>query len=87
MRASPARKSSSRSFFRTTRRRRRTAYFAISNAPVNFHDFASLFRDALHTPEALFFDGHISRLYAPDLGRDDFGFAMGPMVGLAVPAD
>jgi len=64
-----------------------TAYLAISNAPVNFHDFANLFRDTLHTPEALFFDGHISRLYAPALGRDDFGFAMGPIVGLAVPAN
>lgn len=65
----------------------KTAYFAISNAAVNFHAFASLFRDGLSTPNALFFDGHISRLYAPELGRDDFGLAMGPMVGLAVPAN
>ena len=65
----------------------KTAYFAISNATVNFYDFARLFRDGLGAPDALFFDGHISRLYAPELGRDDFGFAMGPIVGLVVPAD
>ena len=62
-----------------------TAWFAISAAPVNFARFARLFRDRFETPDALYFDGRISRLYAPDLGRDDFGFAMGPIVGLAVP--
>lgn len=60
------------------------AFFAISNEPVNFTEFAGLFRDALDTPDALYFDGSISRLYAPDLGRNDFGFAMGPMVGTVV---
>ena len=60
------------------------AFFAISNEPVNFTEFAGLFRDALDTPDALYFDGSISRLYAPELGRDDFGFAMGPMVGTVV---
>jgi uncharacterized protein YigE (DUF2233 family) len=60
------------------------AYFAISNEPVNFTEFAGLFRDTLDTPDALYFDGSISRLYAPELGRDDFGFAMGPMVGTVV---
>jgi uncharacterized protein YigE (DUF2233 family) len=64
-----------------------TAYFVISNDAVNFYTFARFFRDALKVPDALFFDGSISRLYAPDLGRDDFGFAMGPMVGVAVPAE
>ena len=61
-----------------------TAIFAISADPVNFTEFASLFRDVLKTPDALYFDGSISRLYAPELGRDDFGFAMGPMVGTVV---
>ena len=60
----------------------RTTYFAISNAPVNFHDFATLFRDTLGTPDALFFDGSVSRLYAPQIGRDDFGFQLGPMVAV-----
>lgn len=64
----------------------KTAYFAISNDPVNFDTFARLFRDGLGAPDALFLDGTISRLYAPDLGRDDFGFQMGPIVGLVVPA-
>ncbi|MGB8621465.1 MAG: phosphodiester glycosidase family protein [Paracoccaceae bacterium] len=56
------------------------AYFAISDAPVTFHEFARLFRDVLHTPNALYLDGNISRLYAPDLGRADGGFPMGPIV-------
>ena len=63
------------------------AQFVISGRPVNFHTFARLFRDELGTPDALFLDGSISRLYAPALGRDDFGFPMGPIVGLVVPAD
>ena len=62
----------------------KTAYFAIANQPVNFTEFAGLFRDALGVPDALYFDGSISRLHAPDLGRTDFGLAMGPMVGTVV---
>lgn len=64
-----------------------TAFFAISDEPVTFHEFARLFRDALAVPNALYFDGNVSRLYAPDLGRDDLGLPMGPMVGLVLPAD
>ena len=60
---------------------------AISNRPVNFHLFARLFRDELKTPNALFMDGKVSRLYAPDLGRHDLGFPMGPMLGVVQPAD
>ena len=61
------------------------AVFAISNDAVNFHSFARLFRDALALPDALYFDGNISRLYAPSLGRHDGGFPMGPMVGTVIP--
>jgi uncharacterized protein YigE (DUF2233 family) len=61
------------------------AVFAISDRPVTFHTFARLFRDHLGLPDALYFDGQISRLYAPELGRDDWGFAMGPIVGLVDP--
>lgn len=61
------------------------AVFAISNDAVNFHSFARLFRDELGLPDALYFDGNISRLYAPQLGRHDGGFPMGPMVGTVVP--
>lgn len=60
------------------------AVFAISNAPVNFHAFARLFRDELQLPNALYFDGNISRLYAPQLDRHDGGFPMGPIVGTVV---
>lgn len=63
-----------------------TAIFAISGAAVNFDSFARLFRDALATPNALFLDGSISRLYAPELGRDDIGFPMGPIIGTVTAA-
>lgn len=61
------------------------AVFVISNDAVNFHAFARLFRDELDLPDALYFDGNISRLYAPSLGRHDGGFPMGPIVGTVVP--
>lgn len=62
-----------------------TAYFVMSDGEVNFHSFGRFFRDVLKVPDALFFDGTISRLYAPELGRDDFGLPMGPIVGLVTP--
>jgi uncharacterized protein YigE (DUF2233 family) len=62
-----------------------TAWFVLSDRAVSFHDFARLFSDGLGAPDALYFDGNISRLYAPELGRDDIGFPMGPMVGLLTP--
>lgn len=58
-----------------------TAVFAISNGRVTFHEFGTLFRDVLKMPNALYLDGNISRLHAPALGRSDFGFLMGPIVG------
>ena len=63
----------------------RTVWFVISEGPVNFHAFGSLFRDHLKTPQALYFDGNISRLYAPGIGRQDAGFPMGPIVGVVAP--
>lgn len=59
-----------------------TVYFVISDTPVTFHEFASLFRDALDTPNALYLDGVVSRLYAADIGRDEKGLDMGPIVGV-----
>ncbi len=59
-----------------------TAVFAISNSLVTFYEFGSLFRDVLKTPNALYFDGKVSRLYAPELGRSDLGFRLGPIVGV-----
>ena len=64
-----------------------TLWMAISNEAVTFHQFARLFRDALRTPNALYLDGSVSRLYAPALGRHDIGFPMGPILGTVVPAD
>lgn len=61
------------------------AVFAISRNPVTFHQFARFFRDALGLRQALYFDGNISRLHAPQMGRSDSGFRMGPIIGLPVP--
>jgi len=58
------------------------AVFAISNQAVTFHEFARFFRDGLGLPSALYFDGRVSRLHAPQLDRSDSGVAMGPIVGV-----
>ncbi len=56
--------------------------FVNSQEPVNFYQFASLFKTELKCPNALFLDGGIaSALYAPDIGIDD-AKNMGVMVGL-----
>jgi len=60
------------------------AWFVISDNPVTFHEFGSLFRDHLKTPNALYFDGKVSRLFAPDLGRSDSGFPLGVIVGTVI---
>jgi uncharacterized protein YigE (DUF2233 family) len=60
---------------------------AISDRPVSFHQFARYFRDVLKATDALYLDGNVSRLYAPDLGRHDAGFPMGPILGTVVKAD
>lgn len=64
------------------------AVFAISNRPVTFHEFGRLYRDHLKLDNALYLDGNISRLRAPDLRRDDIGFgALGPIIGVVKPAE
>lgn len=63
-----------------------TVWLAISEVPVNFHLFARLFRDHLGTPDALYLDGNISKLYAPALDRNERGLDMGPMIGVVVPS-
>lgn len=65
----------------------RRVVFAISRNAVSFHQFGSLFRDYLKLPSALYFDGNISRLHAPQLGRSDAGFMMGPIVGVTESMD
>ena len=59
--------------------------FAISDAPVSFHAFARLFRDRLGVRDALFLDGKVSRLFAPAIGRADFGLPMGPIIAAVAP--
>ncbi|WP_099827748.1 phosphodiester glycosidase family protein [Oceaniglobus indicus] len=59
---------------------------AISDRRVNFDLFGRFFRDALKVDNALYLDGNISRLYAPEIGRDDIGFPMGPILGTVAPA-
>lgn len=61
------------------------AVFAISDIPVTFHQFGRLFQDGIGVPNALYFDGKVSRLYAPELNRSDLGFRLGPIVGTVEP--
>jgi len=60
--------------------------FAISDEAVTFHAFASLFKDGLGCANALFLDGSVSSLYAPELDRDDELLPIGPIVGVSAPA-
>lgn len=59
--------------------------FAISDAPVNFYEFALLFRDKLHCSDALYLDGSVSSLYIRGMGRDDEHAALGPIIGVTTP--
>jgi uncharacterized protein YigE (DUF2233 family) len=47
--------------------------FAMSLVPINLYEFATLFRDTLGCPHALYLDGSISQLYAPSLGQEFLG--------------
>ena len=64
----------------------RTAWFAISEQSVTFHEFGRFFRDGLKARDALYFDGSISRLYAPGVGRADWGRSLGPIIGIVAQA-
>jgi uncharacterized protein YigE (DUF2233 family) len=59
--------------------------FAISEEPINFYDFALLFRDRLQCPDALYLDGNVSSLYSKSLGRDDETVPIGPIIAVTVP--
>jgi len=56
--------------------------FAIAEEPVTFDAFARLFRDGIGCANALFLDGSVSSLYAPELERDDEIERIGPIVGV-----
>ena len=59
--------------------------FAIADEPVTFDAFARLFRDGLGCQNALFLDGSVSSLYAPEISRDDEPEPLGPIVGVVRP--
>lgn len=61
--------------------------FAISNEPVNFHEFALLFRDSLGCANALFFDGSVSSVYTTDPKQHVIRFPLGPIIGIVAPAE
>lgn len=56
------------------------ALFVISDGPVSFGRLARFLRDGLGCPDALYLDGYVSSLWAPELRRRDGGGGLGPMV-------
>ena len=57
--------------------------FVISEDEVTFREFADYFTSVLKCTEALYLDGSISSLYAPQLKRADARSDLGPMFGVA----
>ena len=73
--------SSSATFATASASRRGSVVLAISEEPVTFHEFARLFRDVLDAAGALP-RRSVSRLWAPGIGRRDFGRPLGPILGV-----
>ena len=59
-----------------------TLFIAVTWNAVNFHSFGTLFKDGLGTPNALFTDGTITRLFDRASGRADGGAQMGPILAI-----
>lgn len=59
-----------------------TLVFAISHQPVNFFDFATLFKDYFNCKNALYLDGAISKMFLPEIGRYELDGRFGPIIGL-----
>lgn len=57
-----------------------SAFFVISDGAVSFGRLARFFRDVLHCPDALYFDGSISSAWIPAQSRKDGAVPLGPMV-------
>jgi uncharacterized protein YigE (DUF2233 family) len=57
-----------------------TAFFVISDGSVSFGRFARFFLDGLGCPDALYFDGSVSSLWAPSLDREDRKTDLGTFV-------
>lgn len=58
------------------------AVFVISETPVNFHEFATLFRNGIGCKDALFLDASVSSLYSESLNRRDVRASLGPIIGV-----
>ena len=59
-----------------------TVVFAISRDPLSLGSFARFFRDAVDCPDALFFDGAVSSLWAGGGTIIDSGHPAGPIVAV-----
>ena len=58
------------------------AYFVKAENRLNLHTFARIFKDKLKVPNALYFDGKVSKLYSKELDQHDFGWPIGPIVAV-----
>lgn len=63
-----------------------TVYFALSEDPVNFDEFARFFRDSLGCRNALFLDGTVSSLHDSAMKRSDEKIDLGPILGITEKA-
>jgi uncharacterized protein YigE (DUF2233 family) len=59
--------------------------FAISEEPVTFYEFATLFRNGLGCKDALFLDATVSSLYSESIERSDLCASLGPIIGVVAP--
>ncbi len=51
--------------------RRGRMVFVISRTPVNMYQFAEFFRNRMRCANALYLDGHISKMYLPGIKRNE----------------
>jgi len=56
--------------------------FVISEQPVTFYEFATLFRNGLGCKDALFLDATVSSLYSESIERSDLRASLGPIIGV-----
>lgn len=63
------------------------AIWAISDDKVSLYEFARYFRDELGCQDALYLDGTLSSLYAPQLKRADRRGKLGPILAAVEPLD
>lgn len=62
---------------------KQTVAFVISDDPVSLFEFARFFQVEIGCSDALYLDGAISSLYAPQLKRADSHAKLGPMFAVA----